>query len=780
MENVNIAQITLEILGSLFCMIIVFIVFIDKLHVSKRRRILGYALVTTAVLLLCDSFAYVFRGDTSDLGIVMTRATNFIVFLLQYALLILGAEYYYAALKTFGVKTSRNWVLTIYFFSFVSTVLLVVTQFTGFYYTFDEENRYHRNNGVYLSIAIQFIGLFLCTVQVMRFKRYIDKVNRVTMVLYLALPLVATVTQTFIYGFSLINISITASLIILYIGDEYSRVKRNNTLPEEFFISLEKDKRELEHREKLGEFELNSEEKTFIGKKEYRVTAFDNDDNITMRGMQIRLIITILSGIILSIAVIGSIATITLLRMSEKDSDTIIKLLCENNVKELDSVLDEIEQSVNIFSMHVLGEIEDVSKLADKEYFDSFNEEMKTLGFNIVYNTANSVAIYLRFDPSVVNGSTVEGFFLSKSDISDEFINYEITDIAKYDKDDREHVAWWYEPIEAGEAVWLPVYNNLNNGIQMISYIIPLYMDGKFVAVAGMDVSIELLTEMVEDIKLYDSGYAMILSEEGEILYSPVEDNGFDQDVINLILKEDDYTLKRYEGNDEMMQLVSAMLRNKNMWLAVTVPELELDGTRNNLIIIIILVAIFITILITVITVYLVKRMIKMAYTDVLTGAGNTRAYEEAKEKLNRSIRDGDAAFGVAVFDVNNLKLVNDNLGHLAGDQLLKDGYALITEAFPREMVYRVGGDEFVVILKRWRPEFSKVYLDRLRKKVWANNEQNEKFDYSKNELPKTVVASGLAMYDKNVDSVYGDVFDRADDAMYANKTALKKKIGIL
>jgi hypothetical protein len=325
------------------------------------------------------------------------------------------------------------------------------------------------------------------------------------MVLYLALPLVATVTQTFIYGFSLINISITASLIILYIGDEYSRIKRNSTLPEEFFISLEKDKRELEHREKLGEFELNSEEKTFIGKKEYRVTAFDNDDNITMRGMQIRLIITILSGIILSIAVIGSIATITLQRMSEKDSDTIIKLLCENNVKELDSVLDEIEQSVNIFSMHVLGEIEDVSKLADKDYFDSFNEEMKTLGFNIVYNTANSVAIYLRFDPSVVNGSTVEGFFLSKSDISDEFINYEITDIAKYDKDDREHVAWWYEPIEAGEAVWLPVYNNLNNGIQMISYIIPLYIDGKFVAVAGMDVSIELLTEMVEDIKLYDS-----------------------------------------------------------------------------------------------------------------------------------------------------------------------------------------------------------------------------------------------------------------------------------
>ena len=75
-------------------------------------------------------------------------------------------------------------------------------------------------------------------------------------------------------------------------------------------------------------------------------------------------------------------------------------------------------------------------------------------------------------------------------------------------------------------------------------------------------------------------------------------------------------------------------------------------------------------------------------------------AYVDAVAELNTKI-DGAAAdpFAVAVCDVNGLKAINDTLGHQAGDKLIREASMLICNTFKHSPVYRVGGDEFVVIL---------------------------------------------------------------------------------
>ena len=89
-------------------------------------------------------------------------------------------------------------------------------------------------------------------------------------------------------------------------------------------------------------------------------------------------------------------------------------------------------------------------------------------------------------------------------------------------------------------------------------------------------------------------------------------------------------------------------------------------------------------------------------YTDPMTGVGSKQAYLEKIDALDAQIRDGSAeAFCVIVFDVNDLKRINDTLGHDIGDVYIYNASMLICEFFEGSPAYRIGGDEFTVIARR-------------------------------------------------------------------------------
>ena len=150
------------------------------------------------------------------------------------------------------------------------------------------------------------------------------------------------------------------------------------------------------------------------------------------------------------------------------------------------------------------------------------------------------------------------------------------------------------------------------------------------------------------------------------------------------------------------------------------------------------------------------------ANIDALTGVKNKHAYLTAEEQLNRLIYEQNALeFAIAVFDVNNLKSINDEYGHHAGDIYLCDACKIICGIFQNSPVFRIGGDEFAVIIKG----ADYTNLDKLINAVDNHNENAVK---SKG----IVIACGVAKYEN--DDCVARVFERADLNMYENKNNLK------
>ena len=155
-----------------------------------------------------------------------------------------------------------------------------------------------------------------------------------------------------------------------------------------------------------------------------------------------------------------------------------------------------------------------------------------------------------------------------------------------------------------------------------------------------------------------------------------------------------------------------------------------------------------------------------LANRDALTGVKNKNAYTNAEQELDRQIARGEKpVFGIAVCDTNELKQINDSQGHSAGDQYLKDACKIICDIFRHSPVFRIGGDEFAVILKGGDYEVRRDLKDRLYQISLENAQEGG-----------ITIACGMAEFDPLTDRSVSQVFDQADAAMYENKQVLKRK----
>jgi diguanylate cyclase (GGDEF)-like protein len=155
-----------------------------------------------------------------------------------------------------------------------------------------------------------------------------------------------------------------------------------------------------------------------------------------------------------------------------------------------------------------------------------------------------------------------------------------------------------------------------------------------------------------------------------------------------------------------------------------------------------------------------------VAYKDPLTSVRNVNSYTEFKESIEANVRNGKIhEFAVAVFDLNDLKYVNDHLGHEAGDKYIKDGCTLICKTFTHSPVFRIGGDEFAAFLTNEDYNHKDELLDAFNAQV-ENNLVNG----------GAVVSAGISIYNPAKDSGYDEVFARADVLMYERKKELKAK----
>jgi len=511
--------------------------------------------------------------------------------------------------------------------------------------------------------------------------------------------------------------------------------------------------------------------------------------------------------------VVGIVFGVAAIRnMANSNAHQTLLLLCEAGQKNLDSYFENVEQAVGMVSAYVESDLDGLEDEKLQAHLDRVDGIFKKL----TYNANGVLTYYYRIDPTV--STTVKGFWYVNLD-AEGFRKHEVTDITLYDTEDTSSLVWFTVPKATGKPVWLPPYITDNLDIKVISYNVPIYLGSQFVGVIGIELDYSTMAEQVDNITLYENGYAFIDDEEGKIVYHPRL--SVQPETPEKVLSDDSYIRYTFEGVEKLA--VRLPLRNGTQ-LNVTVPVDEINASWRRWGVK--MAGIFAAILIVSLTVIVIftgriTRPLRdltamaeqvnkgnydcalhytskdevgiltrtfndltahlktyigdlndLAYADALTSLHNKGAFDICVKEMQEQMGETDGAleFAVCVFDCNDLKAVNDQNGHDKGDIYLKETAAIICDVFDHSPVFRIGGDEFVAVLLNRdydrRDELLQRFDQECEKKRAENTEAWEQVS----------VARGMAVYDPQEDGSVNDVVRRADKLMYEDKWKSKER----
>ena len=516
------------------------------------------------------------------------------------------------------------------------------------------------------------------------------------------------------------------------------------------------------------------------------------------RSMQFRILATIIFAMFSITFFIGGISIYEVDQYIQNESENFVVVACENEGAQIDNLFEDMEKSVTVMESYIMDFFTEEVLIEDQDFQENVINSVDKMFSDVAKHASGAVAYYFRFDPAISNSKM--GLFYSKTKESNEYVSLEPTDISLYEKDDIEHVGWFWQPYEAGEPVWMSPYYNQNNNIYMISYVVPMYYEEKFIGIVGMDFDYTVLAERVHEIKIYENGFAHLQIDETVVCSY---DSDCEQDTkdnskylrvskelkngMNLVLSAsyDDIRQIRYEIGFKILfvvlalsafftiiaifvvrKIVAPLKKLADASIKLSNGDYNVEFVNSNVSEIELLNTAFENM-----ATHLHEREKELRFSanrDSLTGLRNTTAYKRWVEEFDKDIEKKTAKFGIVVFDLNQLKQTNDNYGHDIGDKLIATAAKVISDVFKRSPVFRIGGDEFLAILRhRDLEDCEKLFVQLDLECAKARIEEKE-------EIPISI-ARGFAVFDLDKDLSFNDVFKRADYAMYENKRKNKK-----
>ncbi len=430
------------------------------------------------------------------------------------------------------------------------------------------------------------------------------------------------------------------------------------------------------------------------------------------QSLRVRITLTVSVTVLLACLIMGMNCIMASREVTRKDSDETLALLNQTRLQELNSTIGNIEQSVDSLSNITVSTIKDFDKFQkDGKYVEDCTKALEVTTNNLALNTQGALCAYIRYNPEFTEPTS--GIFLSKN--GDAFDFLVPTDFSIYDPTDLAHVGWYYIPVQAGEPVWMDPYLNENINVYMISYVVPIFIDGTSVGIVGMDVDFSEIESLVSETKVYDTGYAYLLNASGNILTHKDYETGTSLEEV----APDEYQIvsdAANEGkvvNSEGNCLVYTTLDN-GMKLVVKVPEKELLSSTNALTAKMILMACFALIIAVIFAVFIsgtisnpIKKLTNIIqYTSNL----NFTAQIDGEHLVKRKDEIGEMAKAIMgmrnhleemVRNIeNSCGELNQSIAHLKNSA---DGVAQMTEsnsAFTQELAAGVteSGDAIVKV----------------------------------------------------------------------------------
>lgn len=244
-----------------------------------------------------------------------------------------------------------------------------------------------------------------------------------------------------------------------------------------------------------------------------------------MRSIKARVLAAVIVCTLLTSLICGGVSIINSSKTVYADSQKEMLYACASQAAELNAQMSRVEQSVNTAYNVVLQQLTDVRAFkTDKAYVDAFTAIMNEMLYEIGGNTEGVLTAYIRYNPEFTEPDS--GVFWSRGSDTEKFEALVPTDFSMYSPDDLEHVGWYYIPVKNGKPTWMAPYLNSNINVYMVSYVIPIVIDGESIGIIGMDIAFDQFTSIVDSATIFESGFAMLADDQGNVAYHRAIETG--------------------------------------------------------------------------------------------------------------------------------------------------------------------------------------------------------------------------------------------------------------
>ena len=706
--NITSLEITQATMDMFFCLFCVIMLVSIKSNDSKQKsmKVFIRLFLIAAILFLGETLAYIFRGNLGHFDIIITRIANLMVFAMNIAMANTYVRYVSSVFSERGVEVSGNAIKISNILSCINLFIIVVNLFYPWMYYFDATNYYHRNNAWYVYTLISLIVIFIGTGMAIKYRKYLEIRSFISMMLFSFIPIIATIIQFFIYGWSITNLGLGIGSFVMFAAYMYDWTHNGDEQ-----INRIKDNR------------------------------FD---------VIILFLIMLLSMSVSIIACVNVIQRVTK-ENSEIQSRTIAQMVSaeiENEFVKPVTVSQTISRDVDIRS-NIEGKTkEEAEKVRDDmtNHLISFGNEF---GYKMVFVVSDKTRAYYTY-----NG------------------------ISKYlDVENDSHDIWYKDYLDSGKKYVVNVDTDEDNNWSLSVFVNYGIFDtnGDVLGVCGVGVDmnelIDMLSKFEEEynikVDLVNRDGLIQVDTDGSLIESEYLDNSYfdkipDNEFYYQLTNDSCYMTKYLEEFDWYI-----VIRDDN--------PVKLDVNQIILPIVLIFIAGVLIMSTSFVIISMREKKAKDAYNrryevsikDELTGLYNRRGYEVDCELITQDKNLNE--YVLIMMDLNGLKFANDNFGHEAGDELIIGASKCMNNAFSGlGKVYRVGGDEFVALLKGTREKVE----DAVRTFDYLTENFQGKLI---NEL---TVSKGMVVCKEHTELSFEEIKAMADKLMYADKDEYYKRTG--
>lgn len=251
-----------------------------------------------------------------------------------------------------------------------------------------------------------------------------------------------------------------------------------------------------------------------------------------MNTLKTKVVILVVICTVISTAICGGLSLLGTINISSQDAQKIMSVQCENSSQDINNTLNCIEQSVDTLAALAEQSLTDMDEFrTNEQYVEDYTKALEPIALEFAKNTEGALTYYIRYNPEFTEPTS--GIFATRDSDDAEFEQLTPTDFSIYDPSDVAHVGWYYIPVQNGEATWMDPYLNSNINVYMISYVVPIYVDGVSVGIVGMDIDFSNIEDIAEGISLYQSGGAFIVNSSNQIVYHKELEFGTDLSTAN-------------------------------------------------------------------------------------------------------------------------------------------------------------------------------------------------------------------------------------------------------